>query len=368
MLVWAPLMLILVALCSLRLGAAVKKRTGKGIFRQAGEQLALLATASIPPPWYYMFEFHDDRKRSRALSYIYRFEIKGGVYQVLAESLSPADVVEALRSKEEFPLRCQAHGIPAVPTIATAKRGTFLRSDAGERALPHVDLFLKPMRGSGGKGASRWRFQKDGSYEGNSGEVLSEMELIERLEQLSRRRDFIVRPLVTNHPALSDLSHDGVLNTVRVLTCVSEVGSIEVTNAVFKMHCREGTLVDNAHAGNIAAKVDLESGVLGRATDLGLSRHSGWWDRHPLTDAPITGRMIPGWDGVLDIARRAHAVFPGHVAIGWDIAVSGVGPLLVEGNKGPGLDVVQRTHGEGLGNSRFGHHLAFRLRMVQHAA
>src|SRR5262245_5277995 len=36
-------------------GAAIKRRTGKGIARQAWEQIAVAATHSIPSAWYYMF-------------------------------------------------------------------------------------------------------------------------------------------------------------------------------------------------------------------------------------------------------------------------------------------------------------------------
>jgi hypothetical protein len=66
---------------------------------------------------------------------------------------------------------------------------------------------------------------------------------------------------------------------------------------------------------------------------------------------------------VLDLARRAHATaFSDHVVIGWDIAILEDGPRLVEGNKGPDLDLVQRSHGEPLGNARLGQLLAYNMK------
>jgi hypothetical protein len=96
--------------------------------------------------------------------------------------------------------------------------------------------------------------------------------------------------------------------------------------------------------------------------DTGMERDSSVFDTHPLTGAAIFGRKIPRWEEVLDLARRTHAVFSDHVAIGWDIAVLEGGPALVEGNKSPDLDIIQRTHGGPVGNSRFGELLAFHLR------
>src|SRR5215470_11317205 len=57
-------------------GAAVRKRTGKGIVRQMREQITLAARRAILPPWYYIFELHDDDKRRRAGEYLNRFETK----------------------------------------------------------------------------------------------------------------------------------------------------------------------------------------------------------------------------------------------------------------------------------------------------
>jgi hypothetical protein len=124
-------------------------------------------------------------------------------------------------------------------------------------------------------------------------------------------------------------------------------------------------VVDNFHAGGILAKVDLRTGVLGRATDgaMALGPGTGWCERHPQTGGQILGRRLPFWPEVLDLARRAHATaFSDHVLIGWDIAILDDGPRLVEGNKGPDLDLVQRSHGEPLGNARFGQLLAYNLR------
>jgi len=151
------------------------------------------------------------------------------------------------------------------------------------------------------------------------------------------------------------------LSTVRVVTCLDEQGRPEVTHAVLRMASSTDVVVDNFHAGGIAAAVDLATARLGPATDMGLRADSRWWDTHPVSGAPITGHTIPMWEQVPELARRAHEIFGDQVAIGWDIAVCEEGPLLVEGNKSPDLDIIQRIGREPLGNTRFGELLYFHV-------
>jgi hypothetical protein len=146
------------------------------------------------------------------------------------------------------------------------------------------------------------------------------------------------------------------------MTCLDEHNHPEVTHAVLRMPRTPGIIVDNFHAGGIAAPVDLRTGIMGKATDLGRSRHSRWWDTHPTTGAPILGRRVPMWDQVLDLAVQAHAAFADQIVVGWDIAVLESGPQLIEGNKGPDLDIIQRTSRRPIGNSRLGVLMAHHLR------
>ena len=95
---------------------------------------------------------------------------------------------------------------------------------------------------------------------------------------------------------------------------------------------------------------------------MGLRADSRWWDEHPVSGEAITGRILPLWEQVPELARRAHAIFPDQVAIGWDIALCEQGPLLVEGNKSPDLDIIQRICRTPLGNTRFGELLCFHIK------
>jgi len=166
---------------------------------------------------------------------------------------------------------------------------------------------------------------------------------------------------------LGDLCN-GALATVRALTCLNEAGKPELVGAVLRMAIGGNHVVDNLHAGGIAAGIELGTGLVGRATNLGSDVRLGWLDRHPTTGALISGRRLPFGDRIRPFAVRAHRAFSDRVLVGWDIAIATKGLVLVEANGAPDLDIMQRSCQRGLMRERLGELLAHHLRNEARAA
>jgi hypothetical protein len=120
--------------------------------------------------------------------------------------------------------------------------------------------------------------------------------------------------------------------------------------------------VDNLHAGGIGALVDVKSGRLSRASNLGADARLGWFSTHPDTGAQIEGKVVPCWEQVKQLAVAAHGQFNDRVVVGWDIAMLEDGPILIEGNGNPDLDILQRFMRIGLREHRFARLLEHHLR------
>lgn len=340
-------------------GAAIRMHTGKSIARQLREQCQLALAHGIPPRWYYTFELFDDGKRRQADQYLQRGETKRGVYRIF-KRLAGAPL-SPLTDKVAFAARCHERRLRAVPVILALAPDGSTGGDERAVTLPKVDLFVKPNRGKGGRGAERWDYRPDDTYESARGLKLSATELIEHLRRLPFAEGIVVQPRRINHSDMAAVSN-GALATVRIVTCRNEHGGFEVTNAVLRMAQGRNHVVDNFHAGGLAAPIDLATGTLGLASDLGLSPGAGWRDAHPDSGAPIAGRRLPFWPETLALAVRAHAEFADRILIGWDVGITEDGPELVEGNGAPDLDIIQRTHRAPIGNARLGELLAFHLR------
>jgi hypothetical protein len=357
---WWPTTILHAAYLAGRLGPGRSRLCGKSPLRQFLEQIEVAAKWMVPPLWYYTFEFFDDERRAHAADYLQRVQVKPFIYHWLVDRAQRKDPRYPFANKIYFSELCRRNGLSASVVIATAGPRGLAYLDPDMKELPPVDLFIKIKNGRGGRGAEKWSHAA-GTYRNSAGRTFTAAGLSDYLVRKARYEKRIVQFCLVNHGALSDLNL-GALATARVLTVRNEGGGIEVTHAVFRMPQRPGAPVDNIHAGGIAAAVDLATGRLGRATDLGLRTDSQWHERHPTTGAPIAGRILPHWPAVLELARRAHDRIGDRVVVGWDVAILEDGPCLVEGNGKPDVDLMQRPHRAGLGNSRLGELMAFHLK------
>ena len=55
----------------------------------------------------------------------------------------------------------------------------------------------------------------------------------------------------------------------------------------------------------------------------------------------MLGREIPYWEKVLELCQQAAAIIPEIAFIGWDVAITPSGPILIEGNHDPDLDIME---------------------------
>jgi hypothetical protein len=337
-----------------RNGTIIASRYGRPIPLQLFDQLRFYFRLGILPRWYYIFSLHEAGVARQAHCFLNRFETKLATFRLLNwPGSSP------LNDKTEFAVHCQRHGIPTVPLLAIARDGGIdWICDGGK--LPQHDLFAKPIAARGGKGAERWDYAGNDSFRSPNGELLGAAALIERFRAESIGTPRLVQPRATNHPDLADLSN-GALCTARVMTCLDERNEPEVVAAVFRMAIGANVTVDNIHAGGVAAEVELETGRLGPASNLGDDARLGWLDVHPDTDGRILGRTLPAWEEVKVLAVRAHRAFADRTVVGWDLAITADGPRLIEGNSGPDVDLLQRPMRRGLGCGRLGELMAFHL-------
>lgn len=138
----------------------------------------------------------------------------------------------------------------------------------------------------------------------------------------------LVETFVHQHPDLQALSPSGV-NTVRIFTLIDGQGDYRVLGC--RLRISVDSAVDNLAAGNLAAPVDEESGVVcgpGVYSDITRAPEAV----HPVTGTPIEGFRIPHWQATLDLVREASLLHPQNRSIGWDVVITPDGPGLIEGN------------------------------------
>jgi hypothetical protein len=342
-----------------RCGAFVEKEYGIPRWRQVFDQVKIAVTAQMLPQHYYLFELYRPEMRHRYHEYLLRNETKAGVFSILK---CPGKRAYIFRDKVIFAEECAKAGLRHAPILARFKDGAV--AALAEGGLPPQSLFAKLFNGKGGKGAERWDW--DGArYAAKDGRRFTAEELLTHYcaHSAAGKGDMVLQPLLNNHPAYEGLAN-GVLSTVRVMTCLDENMRGEVITSAMRLAVLPGKVVDNFHAGGIGANVDIATGKLGPASNMGLKGDSIWHHVHPVTGAQISGWQVPYWEEVKALAREAHEKIGDRIVIGWDIAVLADGPCLIEGNGRTSVDLVQRARRAPLGETRLPELMAFHLRRM----
>jgi hypothetical protein len=165
---------------------------------------------------------------------------------------------------------------------------------------------------------------------GNGIEVVQAAEFNQQslIDRLRKNGNDFVEEFVVQHPKLMELSPSG-LNTLRVITQVNALGDVEILAA--RLRITINSAVDNLAAGNIAAPVNLTTGVVegpGVYSDITKKDEA----MHPVTKVSIIGFQIPFWNETITMITQAALANKQNRSIGWDIAITESGPELIEGN------------------------------------
>lgn len=321
-------------------GAKVRDLSGKRRWRQLLDAVCLAACHFLPARHYYVYELFHSRSRQFGLRCLNETEM-GNLFNWLNRGAASPAIVD----KQHFGEWCREHRLPAPTSTAIIASGS---SDTLPRCEPPAAWFVKPICGHKGKGMERWIAVGNGSYrDQEDGQQLSHEELTEHLAKKSRSRPLLVQPCLNNHSEIADLS-PGSLAAIRLVTGRYPDGRIVVVAATFKMP--KGRAITN-NLG-ISSRVDLDSGRLGPAH--AYSPFQAPFDRHPDTNSEIIGRRLPDWEQAESIALQAHGHLPEYVFLGWDIALTNAGPILLEGNANWDTLSIQKSHQTALTDLPFG--------------
>lgn len=141
------------------------------------------------------------------------------------------------------------------------------------------------------------------------------------------------------------------LATLRVLTIRTDEGE-RVLRACWKIPAR-GNHADNYwRAGNVLAGIDLATGEVRRAMT-GTGFDLRLIQAHPDSKEPLVGVAVPDFDAVTRLALAGARLMKNLPLIGWDIAPTVAGPIIVEMNEAPDFLLPQLADGEGMWDDTF---------------
>lgn len=219
--------------------------------------------------------------------------------------------------------------------------------------LGNPDLVLKPRGGRQGRDVILARIESTYpiyKFRMSDDSVLTFEQLIAGLNR-DRFLDYgggyigwLIQERISQHSALAEINPHAV-NSVRIVTLKRSDSEVTILGALMRIG-RRGSAADNWAQGGLSVGIDLCTGKLSRGVF--KPKFGGEWTSvHPETGVEFTGQKVPYWLECIDLSRRAAEAYSGVGTVGWDIAVTTEGPVLMEGNADWDLPMLQ-IHTEGL--------------------
>lgn len=340
--------LIRAAWCLWRFGRAIAA-SGRPLAAQAIDMLRLGWRDGVDPILYPTLELYRPERRAWADLALSRFEIGNGMLRRLHKLRpTPHGARVNLGDKLAFHFVCRKYGLPSPAILIHAGDGDLNWLDATMESDLDRDLFIKPRQSRGARGALWLQRVAPFQWRTKHGEIWSRDELFDYLRRRSHRKDQLLQPMLRNDPSIADLAEQSLI-TVRIITAMDAGGTPVITHAMLRVISK---LEPTWHSRREhAARIDLESGRLGRMCNDKDLWPGCWSDHHPVTGAPVAGRLLAGWPEIRALAVRAHLVFADRMLVGWDIALTPSGPVILEGNSYPDVHFLQRVHEQPIGLS-----------------
>ena len=263
--------------------------------------------------------------------------VRGAELEDLQVALNPAEAVPLAEDKRRFAEVCARHGLPAADQLAVLERedepdATARRwASTLEREAPE-GLVIKPVDGHRGLGVKVLDRVPAGAAD-HRGRVVGWDDLGRELAA-DRWPAYVVQRRLRPHPELVRMSGHDLVHTLRVVTVRGGEGDARVVGKTLRVASGREPVDSfrSGQAGNAVAFVGddgtLVHACVVRSSGFGLER----LPRHPRSGAPLPGFRVPDWGEARALALRAAAVFAPLRTVGFDIAPTPDGPVLIEAN------------------------------------
>ena len=157
--------------------------------------------------------------------------------------------------------------------------------------------------------------------------------------ELKNEGQVLIEEKIIQHHTMNELCSRSV-NSVRVVTLRGKEGSVHYLYSLLRIGSGNKD-VDNITSGGMYILLDEKGKSISKAF---CDKTALYYDKHPVSGVSLTDFAVPMHDEAVALCIKAADVVPQIGYVGWDVAVTENGPVLIEGNVLPGYDMCQNTN------------------------
>ncbi len=215
------------------------------------------------------------------------------------------------------------------------------------KEIKNVYLCYKPVEAECGDGVMMFRIMQDGMVE-IKGELCKFDTLLEKISSnIKKWGRGMIEDWIMQHPELSKIYSKSV-NSLRIITVLHDADDdgVRVLGAFLRIGAH-GNNVDNYAVGGLIVDVNEE----GKLRKYGYIRPEYGNEEttvHPDSGFVLEGFQVPYFKESVDICKSIHLKLKGIYSIGWDVAITESGPMIVEINDNWEIEPIEHCTGRGL--------------------
>lgn len=258
------------------------------------------------------------------------------------KQINPASHIAETEDKLAFTEKCLLNDLPTTTRVGVLilrprtdkNRHQIALRDAAELVgrMQAREYVLKPVEGCHGKGVLTF------THPASDGQERTEALIANHCIAHTNFSRWLVEERLFNHDEMLLLSPAKALQTLRVVTFVDREGQPCIIAAQWRL-ANTKAFVDNFCYGTnsgLLCEVDMDTGeikVAYKGKNYPFEFGLDLTDKHMETGKLLVGERLPLWEDVVQLVKRAALAFLPTRTIGWDVAITETGPVLIEGNR-----------------------------------
>ncbi len=262
-----------------------------------------------------------------------------------SKKLNLEEYFPLLDNKLIFSAFCEKFNIPSPKVLGYNFKTDFFHNDKVQRITEIAQMgeyfenlysstgtekvFIKALNGSGGKETHLLeRSTMDGTLKELGGTFLDHA--------------YIHQACIEQHPDINKI-YAGSVNTLRLETYVDKNGKPEFLGSFIRFGTG-GSAIDNISSGGFLVPVDPATGILSEMGMQALLYGGKKLTKHPDTGFSFKGFKLPYFEESKALCLTLIRYFPCRL-VGWDIAITPTGPVVIEGNATPAINLGEMGYG-----------------------
>jgi len=229
--------------------------------------------------------------------------------EVLSKKCIPTPQIFFYNSKNKFTYKGDVFEIETKNDFLS-----FLVKVFNDNKIEHI--FCKPIDGIKGENI----FVIDNN---------THIKITDNLVDMVFSKAFIFQELIEQHEVLNNVNCSSI-NTLRIVTYKNEENEMTILSGFIRVG-REGAIIDNAHKGGIVVPLNIENGKMYAEGIQLIDNGGGIFYKHPDTGVVFENLQIPHYIQIKKMVFKAASLFK-FPLLGWDVAVTPSGPIIIEAN------------------------------------